>query len=273
MTKRRPHMTIGIKTIRLRFIGTATLLTIILLSACTRIPVKKRLSPYSEQELSNRLTHLKKQTTLVQTYYSLGRIEIQAPDAELEADVLIIGAKAPLQLKLEVTHLWGRPLFHMLLDGSRVKIVSFPEKRYYVEEIHQYDTFSLLPVSMAPEALWSLGRGFPELCSYHCALSEKPLQISLFDDHHCLQLIDFHAEKNVPFRISFPEKGMWVSFGDYIYAENIQYAKTVKTYDQATDTTIKIDIKRTIFNKRLDKAVFDLIIPPDFEAIKRKPHP
>jgi len=185
---------------------------------------------------------------------------------------LIIGARDPDRIKLEITHFWGRPLFYILITETTLQILSFPEKRYYLADVREPLPPTFLPVHLDTDQLWALGRGFPLLSRHHHAVSDRGNQISLLNGKgNIVQLINIYPENHLPFQVFFPGQGLRLSFSGFEDDNSIQYAKKTQLHDQEHEIMLELILKQTAFNKTFDKSIFELTPPPDFECIQGNP--
>ena len=249
------------------------LLIFVSLHSCAPVAVKPPYSPpFTDQEIAAILLALKNQEDAVHSFFSSGRMTFQGDDSEFEASVLIVGTRDPLKIKIEITHFWGRPLFHITIKGDKIHILSFPEKRYYIGDIGESVTSNLLPMRMDTNQLWALGRGFPTLCKYNRVVSSRVDQISLLKGKGTpVQLIEFYPENNLPLQTFLSEQGLLVSFSNFENDGDIQFAQKTQLVDQKTEAVLNINFKQMVFNKSIDESIFDLSIPSDFKLYRRGP--
>lgn len=194
---------------------------------------------------------------------------LQGQGSEFEANVLFVGTRDPFEVKLEVTHFWGRPLFHILITETRLHILSFAEKRYYLTNVREPLPSNLPPIRLDLDQLWAIARGFPALHGHARAVSTRENQISLMTkEGNIVQQIEFYDQKNFPVQIIFPVQDLKLSFSDFTNDNNIQYAKKTRLYDNQYKTLLTLDTKQAVFNKPVNRSVFELTIPPDFERIQ-----
>ncbi len=242
------------------------LLIIALIQSCAPVSVQHPQPPFGYQEIADILLTLKNQENAVYSFLSSGRITVQIRGSEFDADVLIIGKKTPLNLKLEITHPWGRPLFHAAINENRLQFLSFPDKKYFIGDIRELVSSRFLPLRLETDQLWAIGRGLPVLRNYKSALSFKGNQISLFNTQgEMVQVIDFYEEISLPYQSILPEQSTTMSFSGYRNDENIQYAKKIGLIDHKEKATLAIDVENIVFNKTVDESIFELTVPPDFE--------
>ena len=243
-------------------------LGLILFQCCARVSVQPLVSPFDHQQISHLISTLREQEKRVRSFFSSGRVSLfDARDSELEANVLIVGTRNPLRIKIEITHTWGHPLLHALIREHRVQILSFPEKRYYLGHLGSVNSPAFFPGRLEPDQVWGFVRGYPVIRQYHRAVSLKGNQITLLDkDSKEVQAIGFHPQTILPRMISLPAEHIEQSFEDFKEHDNIPYARKVVLNRPETETTLAINVTQMIFNKTIPESVFALEIPSDFRV-------
>jgi hypothetical protein len=249
-------------------------LCLLLIHSCATVPVQRVTPPFDSQQIDHILSVIKNQEGLVHTFYATGRLTIRERDTESDSNVLILGIRNPLKIKIEVTHPWGRPLLHFLIQTNRVSILSFREKRLYNGHLKDLDTTNYFPGKLRPDQIWAIVRGYPFLGAYAYAISKKGNQIMLLDDEaKILQVFDFHTEYDIPISAAFAENGLKVSFSDFENNGVIQYSRNIRLDNPENGTTTLLKYKKMVFNKTLPSAVFDLEMPAGFKAVPIAPTP
>ena len=250
------------------------LLIFTIFQSCAPVAVQKypHHPPYTDHEIAAILLDLKTQEHAVHTFFSTGTITFQGKGSEFEASSLIVGTRKPFKVKIEITHFWGRPLFHIIIKDDKIQILSFPEKLYYVGDIGKSVTSDLLPVRLDTNLLWAMGRGFPILCKFNRAKSDVRNRISLFNEQgKAIQLLDFYSESDLPHRTVLSKQNLEVSFSNYNKNDDIRFAQKTQFFDQKTESMLTLKIKQMVFNKTIDESIFDLGIPSDFKTHQTAP--
>jgi hypothetical protein len=243
-------------------------LGLILFQSCAPVSVRPPIPPFDQQQIAHVISSLREQETQVLTFFSSGRLRLETNDSDSEANVLIVGTRDPLRMKVEITHPWGRPLLHALIREGTVNILSFPEKRYYFGHLGGTDGPAFFPVSLEPDQLWGLVRGYSVVEDHDRAVSLKGNQIILLSKSaEQVQVIDLYPQSILPRLILFPTKDMRVLFEDFENDNGIFYAKRVRFNRPGTNTTLTLNTKQMTFNKAIPESIFELDIPPDFEVL------
>lgn len=220
--------------------------------------------PFTAKKVEERISFIQQQEHLVQSVYYTGTIKLKKGRSENSAHVLVIGEKNPLTVKIEITHRWGRPLFHILLDQSTFHILSLTEKRAYSGNIKQLDKFGIIPRLDLPR-IWTLARAYPILKDHMYAVSKKGDQITLLDGKQSpIQVLEFTKEAHLPSKDLDPTLDTRVFFLNHRDETGIFYAKRLMVSDPRNDIHIRMDIKKITFNRNIPEVIFKKEIPFDF---------
>jgi redox-regulated HSP33 family molecular chaperone len=71
--------------------------------------------PLTREQVHQILSTLIVQSEQAESFISSGRLKVKVDESEFNANILLAGTKSPFRIKMEVTHRWGRPLFHILI--------------------------------------------------------------------------------------------------------------------------------------------------------------
>jgi hypothetical protein len=245
-----------------------SLLVLFLFQSCAPVPLKPPPSPYGHQAVARILSEFGEQEARVDTFFSSGRLTVQTRDSESGSDILIIGSKNPFKLKIELTHAWGRPLLHIMIHDSKVKILSFTEKKFYHGNLGTTCSLSFFPAHLDSRQLWALLRAFPHIRKYSSAVSLKGNQITLLNGKaETIQVFDLYPESTLPRLVWFPKQGIKISFSDFESSSGLKYARKIRLEDPGTETILALKLKETVFNKTLPESIFELKKPKDFEML------
>lgn len=223
--------------------------------------------PYDPAGLITRMLDQEKR---VHSFYASGTILVKGWAWKSEAELLIAGTREPLKIKLEITHPWGKPILHILIDKNRLEILSFDEKRVYVGEL---TAESLSRLSLPGEfcnlnLIWSVLRGYPHIAVYDRISYSDMYRINLIDQEDMdIEIIDLYPENLLPKRVLFPGDSLDIFFSGYKNSDGIDYAEevTVNNFEGRKDLTIKT--RKMVFNKPVPDEIFILEKPGTFETV------
>jgi hypothetical protein len=223
--------------------------------------------PYDHTGLITRMLDQEKRA---HSFYASGTILVKGWAWKSEAELLIAGTREPLKIKLEITHPWGKPILHILIDKNRLEILSFDEKRVYVGEL---TAESLSRLSLPGEfcnlnLIWSVLRGYPHIAVYDRISYSDMYRINLVDQEDMdIEIIDLYPENLLPKRVLFPGDSLDIFFSGYKNNDGIDYAEevTVNNFEGRKDLTIKT--RKMVFNKSVPHEIFILEKPRTFETV------
>jgi hypothetical protein len=249
--------------------GLIVVLGLLLLNGCTSFPRHVPSVPFGPDETRRVLALFKEQESLVHTFVSSGRLKMRAKGPESESSFLIAGTRDPYKIKIEITHLWGKPILHILIDGIQLGVLSFSEKRLYKGTLDELGRLKFFPAHLRTDQIWALARAYPALSEYDRAVSMKGHQVTLLDSkEQPVQVIDFYPQPDLlPRLITFPAQDTRVSFSDFQNSSGIYYAQNVGVAGRNPDTEITFELKQMILNRPIPNEVLMLTSPPDFEVM------
>jgi hypothetical protein len=240
----------------------------LLLASCAPKPARPPSPPFRPDTVDRLIERFKEQEGRVSTLIVSGRLSLKQKDREQEVDLLAVAIRDPLRIKMELTHPWGRPLFHLSIEASNVRIVSFPEKRLYVGDLQALGRWVCLPPGTTQDHLWPLLRAFPSLCSHDRAASLQGGQITLFDyEGKAVEIIDLYPDTTLPHRVSFPGQGLKLTFSGYREDDGISYATEIGLRGDGSETELVLHLRQIVFNKAAPEPVFHLSVPESFKTL------
>ena len=237
-----------------------TCFLLISLASCATI-----YKPIADKDVEVILSRIEAEASKVSAFYTSGVLFLQDRDWESESHVLIMGRRNPFKIKIEVTHPWGRPIVHILIDGRNLQVLSFPDKKLYLGTFTPEALSKFLPGELDAHVVWAVLRGYPHLLSYHRTVSVKAHQIRLLDEEgNALEIIELYSENRLPRKVLFPEKNMGLEFSDFQELDGIYYARKVKVDDMEGKSNLILRKGKMVFNKAIPKEVFHIEKPPSF---------
>jgi hypothetical protein len=241
----------------------SALLTFILfvsLSNCATI-----YKPLNEQDVQVILSRIQEQESKVLSFHTSGGLSLQDRNWESESHVLIAGSRNPFRLKIEVTHPWGRPLIHILIDGTSLQVLSFPDEKLFLGTFTPKALSRFLPGDLDARLIWAVLRGYPHLLAYHRTISLKANQIRFLNEKgKVVEIIDLHPESKLPRMVFFPEQDVRLEFSDFQEVDGVYYARKVKVEDMGGKSNLELINRKMVFNKTIPLQVFQLEKPPSF---------
>jgi hypothetical protein len=272
--------------------GIKTLLTALVFFAvqcCSPLTVKPPSPAIPQERVASVVSAFTDQEKAVETLFFTGTLTLKERDSANSVQILMIadathragtgpragtGACPYGRMKIELTHPWGKALIHILLEGSRVDILDFTEKRLYKGSLNSKYLSERLRVPLNPSILWSLARAFPAVLEHQSAVSSAGNRITLLDrTGDKVQVFDLYSSEPLPLKVSFCKENVSMVFSDFQDEGGILYARQVKLDIPEQKISLRIEIDQMRFNTRLPKAVFELAPPRDFITVPSKVDP
>ena len=178
-----------------------------------------------------------------------------------------MGTKYPFKTKIEITHPWGRPILHVLIDETRLEVLSFPDKKLYRGAFTPEALSTFFPGDFDSDLILAALRGYPNLLRHHKIISLKAHQISLLNQGGKeVEIIDFYPESLLPKRVSLPEHHINLAFSDFQENDGVYYAREVRVDDFKGKKKLILQSKKMVFNKIIPEQIFVLEKPPGFQT-------
>ncbi len=239
-----------------------TCLLFLSLSGCATL-----YTPLPEGEVEIILASIQAQEREVFSFYTTGALSLRDRNWESDSHALIVGNRNPFKIKIEVTHPWGRPIVHILIDERNLQVLSFAEERLYLGAFTPKTLSRFLPGELDADLVWAVLRGYPHLLPYHGTRSMKSNQIRLIDQEgKAHQIIDLYPESKLPRTVFFPAKNIILGFSDFQQIDGIYYARQVRVEDMGGKSDLMLKNGKMVFNKTIPKEVFQLVKPPSFRT-------
>lgn len=239
-----------------------TWLLFLSLSGCATL-----YKPLPEGDVEIILASIQAQEREVFSFYTTGALSLRDRNWESDSHVLIVGNRNPFKIKIEVTHPWGRPIVHILIDDTKLQVLSFTEERLYLGVFSPETLSKFLPGELDADLVWAVLRGYPHLLPYQGTTSVKANQIRLLDhEGRAHQIIDLYPESKLPRMVFFPAKDIGLGFSDFQQIDGIYYARQVRVEDMGGKSNLMLKNGKMVFNKTIPKEVFQLVKPPSFRT-------
>jgi len=238
-----------------------------LFPACAAILGGPAQEPLSDEVVETVTARIQEQGNKVASFYSTGNLLIEEWYRESESHILIVGTKEPFRIKIEVTHPWGQPVLHILIDQTRLKILSFLDKKLFLGTFTPEALSRFFPGNLDSDLIWGALRGYPSLPNHNRIVSLKGNQISLFNEKEKkVEIVDLYPETLLPKLVSFPSKHIKLAFSDFQDEHGIFYARKVKVGHIKGIKNLTLRSRKMVFNKTIPEQIFVLEKPPGFEV-------
>ena len=206
---------------------------------------------------------------MVSSFYSSGTIMAHKWVWESEANILVMGIRNPFKLKIEISHPWGQPILHILIDDTRLEVLSFSENRLYLGTLSSELISRFFPVDFNHDLIWAALRGYPHLLGHRKISKPRRNQINFFDGNgKVIEVIDLHPDSLNPRRVFYPEKQINLIFSGFRESEGgILYPLEVSISSIKGKGSLNLKNRNMVFNKNIPEQVFTIKKPPMFETV------
>jgi hypothetical protein len=220
-------------------------------------------------EAESLILRFKDQQERVSSFFASGTVLLKGWIWKSEADILIAGTRDPYKIKIEITHPWGSPIFHLLIEERRVEAISFSEKTLYLGDLSSGVLSKFLPeILLDRDLIWSVLRGFPFVEEYHRAESQRKNVIHLLNQKGGdVEVIELSTENLLPEAVIYPERSLNLAFSGFLEKNGIYHAEevTVNNIGGAKDLVLKI--KNMVLNESIPDQIFTTEKPSTFETV------
>jgi hypothetical protein len=242
---------------------------VLIFVGCAAIQRPVKGPPLSIDKASEVISGIQDQCNRVLSFYSSGTISVRDWKWESEADTLIAGVRDPLKIKIEITHAWGAPVFHILIDRDRLEVLSFEEKKLYLGGFTPEGLSRFFPGGLFDrDLIWAILRGYPIIMGHEGIESPGANRVSLSNQRgDKIEIIDLYPVSLQPKRISFPRKNLDLAFSGFRENDGIQYAGEVKVSSIKGGRYLVLTNEKMVFNRSIPDQIFTIQRVPGFETV------
>ena len=241
---------------------------LIFFQSCAQMPIPSKPKTPDRSAVETLEQAMDGQGKAVQAIVSSGTVSSGEWAAGTELSTLIIGTLDPFRIKIEITHPWGRPLLHILMTESTIKILSFSEKKFYMGKTGKRGTFTMLGIPIDPAIIWSFVRAYPVLLPHFDTTATTTDQITCINSKkENIQTVDFYPNHSYPRSSFFMKADTELFFSDYDETGNIVYARKIVVNSPRDKTRLVFVFDRTTVNKPVPDEIFEMEVPAQFQAI------
>ena len=224
--------------------------------------------PLSKQDVETVLSRIQEQESRVFSCYMNGRLTVKNWIWNSDFNILIVGTKEPYRIKIEVTHPWGHPIVHVLIDRTTLNVLSFQENRLYIGAFTPETLSEFFPGNFDTNLIWAVLTGHPNLLEYQSATSLGSHQVTLLDDKEdVVEIIDVLPENLTPRQASYKKQNIAMVFSDIQESQGIAYARKINVRNTKEKGSLVIENKEIGFNRTFPEQIFLIEKPPLFETI------
>jgi len=245
------------------------LFLLMLISGCAHIaPFSPPYMPFSEKEITNLISNLKEQQESVSSFQGIGRLRYKVGDRESELSLFAVGCR-PFKIRLEITHPWGKPIFHIVVDERKISALSIVDNKFFQGPLTSLNMKRFIKFDLELDSAWKIFSGRIPILPYDRADSVKAHEITLYNKRNeVVEIISFFPQNLLPRTVSFPKKGLSIMLSEFKEGDSGMYPSGIKIVDRDEDQLLDIRYTSLEFNKLIPEEIFQLNPPPDFKIIQ-----
>lgn len=235
---------------------------------CARLLPVPTTPPFSQGEATSLIAHLSEEGRGITSFQGVGKITFKNGEEESASNLLAVGGR-PLKVRLEMTHSWGKPLFHIVVDPENVSVLSLVEKKFYRGRSGFSWAESFFLLGLDPDSVWKILSGRVPILTHRNAVSLHSNEITLYDGGgEVVEVISFLPEPRVPRSVSFPKKGITVTLSEFKRGDQGLSPLKIRAARKDDGQLLEIHYKSLTLNRPIPEEVFHLNPPPSFEVIE-----
>lgn len=236
---------------------------------CSALKQPAEIESLFRKDAAQILSHLKGRNSNINSFQGVGRIVVNSGTGELNSNLFIAG-KSPQKVRLEISHFWGKPLVHIVIDGKEISVLSLMEKKFFRCHNGFLDIDHVLLSKLHAEFMWDVLAGrLPVSDKAVKAVRSKENEILLLDsDGTILERILFNASHMVAKEIYFPLQQITVILSEFRGMNSGYTPLKIDIIEEGLDRAITIEYKDFEINKQIPDEVFYLAPLAGYEVIE-----
>lgn len=247
-------------------------LLVVLLGGCATLGRVPPGPPLSDREVEETVAGIRKESGKATSFYTRGTLLVKDWYWEEETTMVMVGSSEPFRVKIEVTHGWGQPILHILVDRGKLEVLSFTEGRLYIGAFTPEALSRFIPGPMTPELIWSVLRGYPVVLPHTRGHSPHAGRIDLYGPGgERVETLEFDHGGMHPSRVNLPVQRAQLTFSSFEDAEGIVYAREVHVDQKGSRGKLTLRREKTVFNRAAPNEVFTVDKPPAFTVVQLDP--
>lgn len=249
-----------------------TVLIFTLLLGCAQFLPFQLRKPFSQEDTAHLISRLREQGEKIVSFQGVGRLRFKEGEEESESNLFAVGCK-PFKVRLEITHPWGRPLSHIVVDEENISILSLTDNKFFRGPSSHLNKKKFFLFGLDLESAWKILSGRIPILPHFRAVSLKPNKITLYDRQgEVVEIISFFPGPLLPRSVYFPKKGITIMLSKFKEGDPGPYPLKIKIVKGDEDQLVEIRYKNLYINRAIPEEIFQLTPPPDFEIIKLNHH-
>jgi hypothetical protein len=244
------------------------LLSCMVLGGCAVFQAMPPQPPLGDRQADEIVSRIQEEENKVISFYARGNVLVKDWYWETESDLLVVGVREPWKVKIEITHRWGQPILHILMDRKMLEVLVFAESRLYVGNSTPETLSRFFPGSFSADLIWTVLRGYPGIVPHERVFSPRGSRIALMKPSgEEAEIIDLDQKGLHPTRVMLPDQHVLLTFSDIQESGGIPYARVVHVDHEADNRTLTLTTERMVFNRPIPEEIFTMEKPPGFSVL------
>ncbi len=236
---------------------------------CSTLKQPVETKPLFHKDAAQILSYLKGQNSNVESFQGIGRVIVNSGSSELESNLFIAG-KSPQRARLEITHFWGKPLIHIVIDGRDVSALSLTEKKFFRCHDGYLDIDHIFLSKLDTKIIWDILAGrVPILDEVVKTVGYKENEILLLNSSgQIIERILFSSNPILAKEIYFPLKEITINLSKFRKMNSGYVPLKIEIIEEKPDRAIKIEYKDFEIGNQIPDEIFYLSPLPGYEVIE-----
>jgi hypothetical protein len=223
--------------------------------------------PISQGQARHLIYQMKMQAEEVFSFLGIGKLLFKEGLQETDMDLLAVGRK-PSQIRLELTHTWGKPLLYIVADSANTSVLSFVEHTFYSGPSSGLPREEFFPLELDLETMWLILSGRIPILPHCTVASLRPNELTLFNGQgEAVERLSFSQGLTMPTVVHLPGQGFTVSLSQFKEGTLGPYPSKL-TISQGDERQLEIRYTSLQHNRPIPDEIFRLNPPPDFHIIQ-----
>lgn len=229
-----------------------------------RLPSKPAFTP---KETTKLISHLRGHGERVWSFQGVGTVRLKEGERLSDADLFAVGRR-PLKVRLEITHPWGRPLSHIVVDEEHISVLSLTDNKFLAGPSSPFNREKLLLFGLDLDSAWKILSGSVPILPHHSAVSLRPGEIALYNRKgEVVEIISFFHDPLLPRSVSLPGKRITILLSQFEEGDLGPYPSRIRVRKGGARRSLELRYKRLRLNRPVPEEIFQLKPPPGFEII------
>lgn len=245
-----------------------TVFVLSLVSSCAHLVPLPPAEPFSQEETAHMISRLSEQEERIVSFQGVGRLRFKEGEEDSESNLFAVGSR-PFRARLEITHPWGKPLFHIVVDENNISVLSLTDNKFFRGPANPINTNRFFLCGLDLDSAWRIFSGRAPILPHYRAASLRPNRISLYNrQDEVVEEISFSAGSLLPRSIYFPKKRVTIMLSEFREGDVGPFPQKIRIVKGDEEQLVEIQYKNLQVNKPIPEEIFRLNPPPGFEIIQ-----